>query len=317
MLPYSNKDMSKSILVTGSHRSGTTWVGKTISYCPKVAYINEPFSPLTYQLYRGRCGAKFIYWHTYITSENEADYYAHLKKTIEFHYNLIGQVQANKTFSDFKRTIREQSEFLSYRYKKCVPLLKDPLAIFSSEWLAKQFNMNVLVLIRHPAAFCQSLQRLGWAYNFSEFLNQPLLVRDFLLPFESEIVKHLDPNTNIIERACLLWRIIYSAVLEIKQRNPDWLYERYEDLAKEPNVRFKKLFENLDLEFSDSIDLYIKKHTESSNSNTVLKKDWAFNPRNSRDNIWTWKHHFSSEESALIRNLVEDVSSHFYNDEDW
>ena len=30
------------ILVTGSHRSGSTWVGKMLSVAPHVAYIHEP-----------------------------------------------------------------------------------------------------------------------------------------------------------------------------------------------------------------------------------------------------------------------------------
>ena len=32
------------ILVTGSHRSGTTWVGRTIAQMPGVRYVQEPFS---------------------------------------------------------------------------------------------------------------------------------------------------------------------------------------------------------------------------------------------------------------------------------
>ena len=34
----------RPILVTGSHRSGTTWVGKTIALSPSVTYIGEPFN---------------------------------------------------------------------------------------------------------------------------------------------------------------------------------------------------------------------------------------------------------------------------------
>ena len=35
----------KPILVTGAHRSGTTWVGKMLALAPGVAYLHEPFSP--------------------------------------------------------------------------------------------------------------------------------------------------------------------------------------------------------------------------------------------------------------------------------
>ena len=37
----------KPILVTGAHRSGTTWVGKMLALAPGVAYVHEPFNPRT------------------------------------------------------------------------------------------------------------------------------------------------------------------------------------------------------------------------------------------------------------------------------
>ena len=37
----------RPILVTGAHRSGTTWVGKMLALAPGVGYVHEPFSPLT------------------------------------------------------------------------------------------------------------------------------------------------------------------------------------------------------------------------------------------------------------------------------
>ena len=33
---------TKPILVTGSHRSGSTWVGKMLATSPSVNYIHEP-----------------------------------------------------------------------------------------------------------------------------------------------------------------------------------------------------------------------------------------------------------------------------------
>ncbi|MCF8233846.1 MAG: hypothetical protein K9G67_15655 [Bacteroidales bacterium] len=34
----------KEILVTGAHRSGTTWVGHVMREAPEVHYIHEPFN---------------------------------------------------------------------------------------------------------------------------------------------------------------------------------------------------------------------------------------------------------------------------------
>jgi hypothetical protein len=37
--------MNKPILITGSHRSGSTWVGNIIRKLPMIYYIHEPLTP--------------------------------------------------------------------------------------------------------------------------------------------------------------------------------------------------------------------------------------------------------------------------------
>ncbi len=37
----------------------------------------------------------------------------------------------------------------------------------SAEWLAKTYNINVVVLIRHPAAYIYSMKRMKWGFNFA------------------------------------------------------------------------------------------------------------------------------------------------------
>ncbi len=64
----------KPILITGSHRSGSTWVGKIIAEAPSVIYIHEPFN-VDFPPGAGVCNVKFEYWFTHITRENETGFY--------------------------------------------------------------------------------------------------------------------------------------------------------------------------------------------------------------------------------------------------
>lgn len=41
------------------------------------------------------------------------------------------------------------------------PLVKDPFALFSAEWFADNFDAEVIVIVRHPAAVVSSIKRLG------------------------------------------------------------------------------------------------------------------------------------------------------------
>ena len=54
---------AKPILVTGAHRSGTTWVGKMLALAPGVGYVHEPFNP------RFSAG-RFDRYFTVVTREN-------------------------------------------------------------------------------------------------------------------------------------------------------------------------------------------------------------------------------------------------------
>ena len=48
----------KPLLLTGSHRSGSTWVGIIMAASPSVGYIHEP---LNLNHHPGICGAEFEY----------------------------------------------------------------------------------------------------------------------------------------------------------------------------------------------------------------------------------------------------------------
>lgn len=307
----------KPILVTGSHRSGTTWIGKMLSTSPSVGYIQEPFNLDDSQKFCGRCAAKIDYWYTYVTDENEANFYLPIKNTLSFQYNLIEQMKANTTFMDYAITLKEYLDFLKFRINKVIPLVKDPLAFFSAEWLAGRFDMKVVIIIRHPAAFASSLKRLHWTYDFSHFLNQPLLMRDYLDPFHDEIISFCKEDRDIIEQAILLWNIIYSTLIKYQEKHPDWIYLRYEDIANEPLANFKSLFEELNLTFSESVASTIKSYSGNSNPAEAPKSSARFTQRNSKENIWSWKNRLSEADIERIRDGVAKVSNEFYSDEEW
>ena len=148
----------RPILVTGAHRSGTTWVGQMLAVAPAVVYIEEPFHIVHDS---GTCGAQFAKWFTYICTENEAEFATHLRKTTTLRYNLRRKIQSSHEMAELRDGIREAARFWWYRMGGARPLLKDPIAIFSAEWLATTFGTDNIVLIRHPVGFAGSLKSRG------------------------------------------------------------------------------------------------------------------------------------------------------------
>lgn len=306
--------MKQPILITGSHRSGTTWVGKILSTSPNIGYIHEPFNIESTR--PGISGRKFENWFQYVTPENEDLYYPVLKRTLEFKYHLASELQAIRSMRDVGRFFRDYSRFCFYRLMKKRPLMKDPIALMSAEWLAERFNMKVIIMIRHPAAFVSSLKRKNWQFDFNHFLRQPLLMRDLLSPFEEQIKAYAAHPPHIIDQGILLWKIFHHVIYHFQQKHPDWLFVRHEDLSWEPIKGFKQILDYIQEPFDRKMEKIIEDYTGSSNPEDVISSEESFK-RNSRANIFNWKKRLSPEEILHIKEGVSSSWNLFYTNEEW
>lgn len=287
--------MSKPILLVGSHRSGSTWIGRMLSLPYQVKYISEPFNPTT--------GLKiFTNWFQYINDRNEDKYFVEIKKMMDFKGDFSLNLPALKYWSN---------NFLPFKKR---PLIKDPIASFSAGWLAKKFDIQVVVIVRHPAAFYYSLKRMNWHFDFDNFLNQPDLMRDYLHKFDDLIKKR---NKSYPESVAILWLCINYILTEYIKRHPDWIVKRHEDISLNPVDEFHDLYNRLNLPFDKKIERKIKKYS-SQNNPINTKKDQAIDlRRNSQSLIKDWKKHLDEEEVEIIKKITKPVSNKYYSQKDW
>ena len=306
---------SKPILVTGSHRSGTTWVGRMLAASPGVAYIGEPFR-IDHDI--GTCNARFDRWFTYICERNGHEYYEPIKDTIGFRYNLFGKLRLSGHPRSALRELRRYLRWLECRVLNIRPLIRDPIAVFSAEWLSAKFNTDTIVMIRHPAAFAGSLKVKHWTHPFSHFLEQPLLMEDHLFPFEDEIRYFAEKDRDIVDQAALLWKLIHYMILKFRRAHPEWIFVRHEDLSRSPQDGFNSLFGRIGLEFTEHVAEVVSRHSSADDSAPPKSRDyWGNIQKDSASNIWNWKSRLAPAEIRRVRAQVEDVSREFYSDEDW
>ena len=95
-------DSRNPILVTGAHRTGTTWVGRMLAADIDMAYVSEPLNVLHRP---GVFGAPVKYWYTYITSENESEYLPAFRQLLDFEYHFWKEVASIRSRKDFLRMI--------------------------------------------------------------------------------------------------------------------------------------------------------------------------------------------------------------------
>lgn len=303
---------AQPILVTGAHRSGTTWAGKMLAEAPGVQYIHEPFNPLAPP---GVSSARFEHYYVYVDRHNEARYYPSIARTLAFRYGWFAQARQTRDLGDARGALRTGVQFARARWKHARPLMKDPIALLASEWLAERFRMDVVLMIRHPAAFVSSAKRLDWRHSFAEFLADERLMSDHLGRFEAELECEVHRPGDAIGEAILAWRVLYSVVATFRERHPDWIFVRHEDLSREPMSMFKALYERLDLDWTSNAQQAIDEHTRNTNPRETVSA-YSIHVDSVR-NIWNWQQRLAPDEIMRIRRGVEDVSNAFYSDEDW
>jgi len=300
------------ILVTGAHRSGTTWVGKMLAANPAAAYISEPLNVLHR---RGVYRAEVKRWYQYITPENEADYLPAFGELLNFRYHLPAELGSLRSQKDFLRMGRDLSIFAKGKLLGQRALLKDPFAVFSAPWFAQKLNCQVVITIRHPGGFASSLKRLGWNFDFRDLLDQPLLMRDHLEADRAEMESM--PADDVVGQSALLWRMIYRTVDSTRQLIPTIQVVRHEDLSLDPVAGYKSLYESLGLPFDEKVQETILNSSSSENPTELSKKKVHSVKLDSRANMGNWKKRLTPEEITRIRKLTEDVSHLFYADDEW
>ncbi|OLE10255.1 MAG: hypothetical protein AUI36_41065 [Cyanobacteria bacterium 13_1_40CM_2_61_4] len=279
---------------------------------PSLGYIREPLSVLHR---RGICDVSFPYWFPYICDENEGPYIRPIRDMLDFRYHPLAGTRSIRSPRDVAVSGYDWYRFLRYRARRARPLVKDPIAVFSAGWLADRFGTQVVVLIRHPAAFAGSLKRYGWTHPFEHFVAQPLLLRDLLDPYADAINEYARAPRDVVDQAILLWNLIHHVVLKYRTSRPDWSFFRHEDLSREPVAQFQEMFHQLGLTLSEAAITEISKSTAASNP--IEASDAGSLKRDSRSSIATWGSRLTPEEIARVRAGVEPLASHFYSESDW
>jgi len=308
-----SENTTRPILVTGSHRAGTTWVGKIIAFAENVAYISEPFT-LHHRL--GIFNCKIDFWYQCIHKGNEENFLLPFQNMLEFKYNYVSEIASLKNFKDIVRMCRDIFLFRYYKKTKKRPLIKESLSFFSAEWIAKNFDADVLIMIRHPAAFVGSLKKGNTLFPFEHLLKQKIFIDDYIGSFESQINKFSKSNKDIIQQGVLLWKIIHRTIISYYEKYPSWNFYRHEDISRDPIGKFNEIYLKLGLQMNEKITKKI-----SANSFANKKKDDTIDgkeiKRNSLDNIFSWKTRLTQDEINYIKNETFDMASYFYSDSEW
>jgi hypothetical protein len=307
----------KPILVTGSHRSGTTWIGRTLTRSPRLAWVAEPFHP---RHRRGVFGARFPHWFMYLCDDNAGPWVDDLEHLMHARYRWGLGARDIRRPVDAAMAARDAGRFLRRRLTHQRPLIKDPIALFSTPWLAERFDMDVVLMVRHPAAFAWSLIRLDWRFDLANWLDQPLLLRDLIGPWEDDIRRLHErgrEGRTAIEEAALLWSVMYGVADCWRAQHPDWRFLRHEDISADPRRGFADLCAALAVPFDVRISDMVETTTAGDNPVVAPANRAHALQRDSRANRRAWVEHLGPGDIDTLRELTAPVAARWYAPEDW
>ena len=273
---------------------------------PSLGFIMEPFN---LNQRPGICRARFDYWFQHLSPSNGDRYATDIEDCLNFRYSLGAELRAIRAPKDLGRMARDFWNFTNNRLHRRRALMKDPIALFSAGWLAERFDMDVVVLIRHPAAFAGSLKAANWPHPFRHFLAQERLLERYLSGFRDEIERQVRNPGDIVDQAMLLWNLIHHTIREYESEHANWNFVRHEDLSRDPVAGYRDLYRELQLEFSTAIEKQIVQHSSASRPE-LLKRD-------SKSNISTWKKRLTEREIARVRDGTQAIARHYYGEDSW
>jgi hypothetical protein len=287
----------KPVLVTGSHRSGSTWLANMFALAEETLLVHEPFN-IAHRAYALNGLAK--YWFTYAPAlPQDASLEA---------FTRVLRCNTRKVFA--RRQILHWVPFL----RRGRLIIKDPIACLSSEWLSETFNVEVVVLVRHPAAFAASLKRMHWTFPFDHFLEQDLLMADHLEPYRHEIEARPE---GLVQQASVLWKCLYSVLLTYAERNPRWIVRTHEQLSREPMSEVQELYHILGLKWTDAVMNQIKLYTKSGNPIAAPQGVAHQMKRDSAANTGLWRKVLTEKEIEIVRAVTHELSARYYSEEEW
>lgn len=222
MAHLDNHDLSGTVLLAGSGRSGTTWMSQIINHGNPYRDIFEPLHPQHVAQVRDWPAMRYLQAKQRDSDEGQ------LVRSL-----LAGQVRS-------RWTDRYNRKHLAKR--RLIKAIRTNLML---GWIQHNCpQVKLLFAMRHPCAVVHSRVKLRWDTHLDELLAQDDLMRDHLEPYR-ETIERAEHDDDTWAKHLAMWCI--ENVVALRELSPgDAHLLRYEDLCEHFDAEVDGLFAFLD-----------------------------------------------------------------------
>jgi hypothetical protein len=277
-----NRDTRRTVVVAGTARSGTSWLGELLTTDGPARLMFEPFHPRRVQAYR-----RFNYFQYRRPADDDPALLFYCRRV------LSGEIR--------HRWIDRELDSLRPERR----VVKDIRACLFLKWLRLRFpEVPLAFVIRHPCAVVLSRLRLGWATDgdIEPFHSQPDLLADFLADKVDLIRRASTPEA----KHAVVWCV--SNLVPLRQLHAgDAHGVFYERLCLQPGVEIPALFRALGLPCGPAVLSAVSRPSRTvTNASAIVAGE---------DQVTHWQRHLAPAQVRDILAVVEAFGlSHLYDD---
>ena len=296
-----------AVLITGSHRSGSTWMGKLLGASAELLYVHEPFNP---EYHPSWMADSPTLWYQLPVPGGSLE--QSLDGIMRLHYPVATNMLKIRHARHGGRVVRGALNGALGRRRELRPLIKDPFLVFAAHDLNARYDCQVIFTVRNPAAFTSSLLRLDWRFDFGQLAQQDVLM-DRLEPWSSEIRQAASSPLGPVDEACLLWRIIHGSIANaLPELGPSAQVVIHEEFVTQVPYRLEKLSGWLNIAYSNEMRDTALALSEGSRQDHSMQLGVNELRRNSLVAADAWRERLSPADVQRIRELTVPEAYQFY-----
>jgi len=138
-----------------------------------------------------------------------------------------------------------------------------PLAV---EWIASQFQPQVVVVGRHPLNIVASWMELGWGGCSLD--TNPKIVERYVRRWD---LPALPPTCSRLSRVAWEVGLLLSVLRSSAEAHPEWRLVSHEQMCSDPTGQFQELFTTLGLRWTDAAELHLRRSNRDAHGLVTMR----------------------------------------------
>jgi len=216
---------------------------------------------------------------------------------------ISGQIRANTPWKFWSR------DFHFFNDRICLKIT-DAKAII--DWIDQEFDVNTVVLTRHPIAQALSVSNNHWPATGKGLLKNADFVEHWLTDELEAMCWDLYRQGTELEGRMVDWALENLVPLKLLRDRPDWLFVSYEDLTVHTSAVINHLAETLQLDDRRAMTRQAVRPSRSVRGASSLERQQLIKHRNQDRLVDWWRAKVGTDELLACFRILDRFGIDLY-----